>query len=391
MGKGEARLVILGQSRRPFRNPVRWRRFSRGIEQPGRAGAEPDSWGFDQNMAYSVVGICAARTVLMVVASLVFAFGLSACKPQNNKQDTEMVVASFNGKTITLKEIDAELGESLYDNRRLAAINMAFKAILEEKAKQKGVSYNELMEMEFQARMKPPTEEEVKVLFEDSRSRLPADVTFEMVREEIEDYIKNQSGAKMAQEIRDAWLEEANFKFMLSFEPSRVAVEAMGPSMGADKAKVTIVEFLDFECLYCRQGSQTIAEVVKTYPDHVKLYFRHFPLDFHANAAKASQAAHCAHDQGKFWEYHDFLFENQDKLKVEDLKAHAKALALDSARFAECLDSERHAKTIQKDMEAGRLAGVTGTPAFFINGMLLSGALPIEKFKEVIERELQAK
>jgi protein-disulfide isomerase len=106
---------------------------------------------------------------------------------------------------------------------------------------------------------------------------------------------------------------------------------------------------------------------------------------------KASEAALCAHEQNKFWEYHDVLFENQNEFEVESLKGHAKALALDEAKFAECLDSGRHAETIQKDIEAGKKAGVRGTPAFFVNGVMLSGAQPIEKFKEVIDRELQAR
>ena len=346
-------------------------------------------------MAPSIVGIRTARAVLTVTALLVFTFGLNACKPSNknsgDKQSFEMVVASFNDKKLTLKEIDAELGESLYDDRKFTAIDMAFRAILEEKAKQKGVSPNELMDTEIQARSKPPTEEEMKALFEASRSQLPPDMTFESVREEIEDFLKSQSTETATQGVRDAWLEEANFKFTLPFKAKRVDVEAIGPSIGADNAKITIVEFLDFECSFCRQGIQLVGEVMKAYPGQIKLYFRHFPLDFHANALKASQAAHCAHDQGKFWEYHDMLFENQEKLEVENLKEYANTLALDSTKFTQCLDSGQHAETVQKDMEAGKLAGVNGTPAFFVNGMQLSGIPPIEKFKDVIEQELKAK
>ncbi|MCL2179285.1 MAG: thioredoxin domain-containing protein [Proteobacteria bacterium] len=334
--------------------------------------------------------------VVVLVASLVFVFGLNACTPPQGKGAVSRsaqttVAATFNNKTLTLKEIDTELGESLHEARKRAASSMAFKAILEEKAKQAGVSAKEMMDTEIQARTKPPTEAEVMAVFEASRARLPPETKFEDVRGDIENYLRSQSGAKVAQELQDAWLADAQFKFSLVFEPKRVEVEAIGPSMGAEKAKVTIVEFSDFECPYCRQGAKTVAEVVKAYPEQVKLYFRQFPLDFHPKAPKAAQAALCAHEQGKFWEYHDVLFENQDKLEVGELKEHAKALSLDDAKFAECLDSERHAETVQKDMEAGRAMGISGTPAFFINGILLGGAYPIEKFKEMIEQELQAK
>jgi protein-disulfide isomerase len=166
-----------------------------------------------------------------------------------------------------------------------------------------------------------------------------------------------------------------------------VDIEAAGPSKGPDKAKVTIVEFSDFGCSFCRRGADTIEEILKAYPGKVKVYFRHFAMI----SPKASEAALCAHEQNKFWEYHDILFENQNKLEAENLKEHAKALALDEAKFAECLDSGRHAETIQKDIEAGKKAGVRGTPAFFVKGAMMSGAQPIEKFKEIIDRELQAK
>jgi len=335
--------------------------------------------------------------MVALVASLVFVFGLNACTPSKGKgaasrsaQDIGMVAATFNDKTLTLKEIDAELGESLHEARKRAASGMAFKAILEEKAKEKGIPSKELMDMELQMRTKPPTEAEAMALFEASQARLPPGTTFEQVRGDIENYLKSQSGAKVAQELQEAWLEEANFKFILVFEAKRVDIEALGPSVGPEKGQVTIVEFSDFECPYCRQGSKTIAEIVKAYPTQVKLHFRHFPLEFHSKAPKAAQAALCADEQGKFWEYHDILFDNQGKLEVEDLKEHAKTLSLDELKFAECLDSGKHAETVQKDMEAGKAAGVSGTPAFFINGILLSGAYPIEKFKEIIEQELQA-
>jgi protein-disulfide isomerase len=120
----------------------------------------------------------------------------------------------------------------------------------------------------------------------------------------------------------------------------------------------------------------------------VKLVFRHFPLSFHANAAKAAEAAMCADDQGKFWEMHRVLFANQQKLGIEDLKAHAATLGLDTAKFNACLDGGGKKAYVDADLKAGAEAGVTGTPAFFINGKMLSGALPFAEFKKVIDAEL---
>ena len=125
--------------------------------------------------------------------------------------------------------------------------------------------------------------------------------------------------------------------------------------------------------------------------DKIRLVFRQFPLEMHKEAPKAAEAALCANEQGKFWEYHDTLFQNQQALSVENLKTYAGNLKLDTKKFNECLASGKMAATVKADMEAGAKVGVSGTPAFFINGVMLSGAQPFEEFKKVIDEELQGK
>jgi protein-disulfide isomerase len=121
----------------------------------------------------------------------------------------------------------------------------------------------------------------------------------------------------------------------------------------------------------------------------VRVVFRDFPLSIHAQAPKAAEAATCADEQGKFWEMHDRLFGNQQALQVADLKKHAAELALDTSRFDQCLDSGKYAAEWKKDVDDGTRLGVTGTPAFFVNGRFLSGAQPYEAFVRVIDEELQ--
>ena len=128
---------------------------------------------------------------------------------------------------------------------------------------------------------------------------------------------------------------------------------------------------------------------MEQYAGKVRLVFRHFPLDFHEKAPKAAEASLCANEQKKFWEFHDVMFKNQEKLSIDDLKGHATSIGLDAAKFGECLDSGKMKKTVDEDMAAGKKVGVSGTPAFFINGTMLSGAQPIEAFKEVIDAELK--
>jgi len=123
----------------------------------------------------------------------------------------------------------------------------------------------------------------------------------------------------------------------------------------------------------------------------VRLVYRDFPLPMHPQARPASEAANCANAQGKFWEYHAALFANQTALDEDKLKEYAKSVGLDPAKFEQCLKDKPFKAAIDKDVADGEKVGVNGTPAFFINGRMLSGAQPFDKFKEVIDEELTAK
>lgn len=160
------------------------------------------------------------------------------------------------------------------------------------------------------------------------------------------------------------------------------------PAKGSSQAKVTIVEFSDFQCPYCGKVQDTLKKIFETYPNKVKLVFRNYPLPFHENAEPAAQASLCANEQGKFWEFHDKLFANQEKLTLTDLKQYAANLGLDTNKFNSCLDSNKYKETVQKDTKDGQAVGVSGTPAFFINGRLVTGAQPFENFKKIIDEEL---
>ena len=131
--------------------------------------------------------------------------------------------------------------------------------------------------------------------------------------------------------------------------------------------------------------------MLATYGDRIHFVYREYPLPNHPNARPAAEAGQCANEQGKFWPYHDKLFANQQRLGVSDLKQFAVDLGLDAARFNSCIDSHKFAAVVEADVSAGNDAGVNGTPAFFINGRILSGAQPFEAFKKIIDEELAFK
>ena len=177
-------------------------------------------------------------------------------------------------------------------------------------------------------------------------------------------------------------------------QPSTVVdvSEDNDPFKGNENAPVTIIEFADFQCPFCKRFfDDALSQLEKEYINtgKVKLVYRDFPLtSIHPVAQKASEASECANEQGKFWEYHDSIYNNQDSLSLENLKQWAVDLKLDTNKFNDCLDSGKYEDEVNNDLQDGVNAGVTGTPSFFINGKQLSGAQPFSAFKSVIDQEL---
>ncbi len=159
---------------------------------------------------------------------------------------------------------------------------------------------------------------------------------------------------------------------------------------GNANAAVTLIEYSDFECPFCSRHYTTMNQIKEAYPNDVRIVFRHFPLSFHPEAQKAAEASECAADQGKFWEMHNKIFEANlaGDMSVAKWKAAAVELGLDSTKFDKCLDSGEKASRIAEDLNEGSGAGVEGTPATFVNGQVVSGALPFDSFKQIIDSEI---
>jgi protein-disulfide isomerase len=326
-----------------------------------------------------------------------------ACTPKPQagagSADPSTVVATINGKKITLAEVDqhisaqlSEMEEQKFNLRKQGLDDMVNDQLVKAAAAKAGISDTEYLKKEIEGKIPEPSEDQVKQVFTGAAGRLPPDAKLADFRDRIVMFLKQQGHEKRSQELYAQLQKDAKVEITLKAPAKpRVQVEAVGPTRGPKDAKITIVEFSDFECPFCSRAKATVDDVLKAYPTQVKLYFRQFPLSFHPNAQKAAEAALCAHDQNKFWEMHDTMFGGQSELAVENLKEKAKKTGLNAEEFDKCLDSGKHAQAVAKDIEAGKKAGVSGTPAFFINGVFLSGAQPIEEFKKVIDQELAAK
>jgi protein-disulfide isomerase len=173
--------------------------------------------------------------------------------------------------------------------------------------------------------------------------------------------------------------------------PDRIhTVNTQGaPTQGPDNAPVTIVEFSDFQCPFCAKVVPTLKQIEERYKDRVRIVWKHLPLSIHEDARGAALAAEVARRQGKFWEFHDRLFANQDKLGLEDLKAHARELQLDMTRFEADLQNGEDNKRIDADVAEAATLGVSGTPGFFVNGRFVYGAQPYETFAKIIDEEIE--
>jgi len=194
-------------------------------------------------------------------------------------------------------------------------------------------------------------------------------------------------------EEREAFLAALRRKYdvRVALQPPRFAVSGQNrPVRGRLDAPVTLVEFSDFECPYCKSFQPTLREIQSRYPDQVRFVFKHNPLPFHAKARLAHLAALCAGEHGKFWEYRDRLFEGDGGLEEEALVRYAQELGLETESFGRCLDEERYASVVDEDLSEGEQLGVHGTPTFFVNGRMLSGAKPFSSFSKIIDEELEA-
>jgi protein-disulfide isomerase len=305
--------------------------------------------------------------------------------------DPRDVLATLDGQPITEAQADEIAGQIMgkaraawYEARRAATDEVIARLLVEREAKRRGVTVDQLLDAEVVSKVPRISDAEIKEFYEKNRGRIQG--ALEDVAPQIERYLKQQHASLESNRLITQLRLGSKIAYMIS--PPKVDVAAIGPAKGSPTAPVTIVEFSDFECFFCRRAVPMLQTLLESYGNSVRIVFRDFPMDSHPAARVAAEAARCANDQGKFWEYHDLLFANQGKFAVDALKGYAQQLSLDGGQFAACLSSGKHKEAVQRDVEDGRRAAVQGTPTFFINGRAVVGAQPIESFRAVIDDEL---
>ena len=309
------------------------------------------------------------------------------------------VVAEVNGRKVTLKEVDAKWEEFdaaerakvtqlLYQNRRNMLEQLVGDILIEQAAKAAGQSADAYFKQEVAKRTKPVSDEELAKFFDENKDRAQGR-SLDELRGPMRAYMENdrtlQARAQLVQELQ---AKTGSVKVMLDPPRYSVALAQDDPVRGNPAARVTIIEFSDFQCPFCARVNPTLAKVRETYGDKVKIVWKDYPLPNHPQAPKAAEAAHCAAEQGKYWEMHDVMFANQRALEVPALKQSATGLGLDMAKFNHCLDSGQYASKVAGGTTQGDKLGVNSTPTLYVNGRPVIGAQPFEVFKAAIDEEL---
>jgi protein-disulfide isomerase len=253
-------------------------------------------------------------------------------------------------------------------------------------SKARGTPMAELIDKEISSKIQNVTDADVVAWYNANPSRVQG-AALEQVKAPIRNLLIQQRSAVAYQSYVDQLKTKTQVRITLEPPRQKIAT-ADSPAQGSASAPIELVEFSDFQCPFCYRAHPTVKQVLSTYGSKIRFVYRNYPLPNHPNARPAAEAAQCANEQGQFWPYHDRLFADQSKLGNDDLKASAAALGMDAAKFNACFESHKYAPRVEADLQAGNEAGVNGTPAFFINGRLLSGAQPFDEFKKVIDEEL---
>ncbi len=313
-------------------------------------------------------------------------------------------VATFNGTTITeddlrkaaaadleklsiqVQQIRANLAREEQQILETNLIRLLADKLFEAEAAKKGISKEALLEQELKGKVKDPTAQDISAFYQANKQRFQRPL--DQVSGEIRQYLKAENLNKATGELADRLKTSYEVKMLLP--PLRVHVKTEGsPFIGPKDAPVTIVEFSDFQSPLSPRLNKTLHEVLAKYGDKVRLVYRQFPVSqIHPLAEKAAEASLCAADQNHFWELHDSMLETQNALSSKDLEAKAVRLKLDSKSFDSCLTSGKYAQRVQQDQREGYMLGITASPAVFVNGRYLSGALAMSDLSKIINQEI---
>ena len=320
----------------------------------------------------------------------------SSAGAQTPAASASETVATVDGVAITRGDLDdaiapelAKLEEQAHQMRRSQLNELIATRLIESEARKRSLSREAYEKAEILDKAPAPGEAEIAAFIQANRARIPGDPT--ALLPQIRQYLTEQRVTArrdaLVEELRAKSKVEVLLKAPVGF---RATLDLAGtPARGPADAKVTVVEFSDFHCPFCKRVQPTLVELMAKYPKDVRLVYKHMPLDqLHPQARRAAEASWCAQQQGKFWEYHDALYKGVPDGTDQNLASVAGRVGLDAGQYQQCMSAGEAAKVVQAHVDEGARYGVSGTPGFFINGRFVNGAVPLETFVQLVEEEL---
>ncbi len=339
------------------------------------------------------------KTLLVIFTALMA--GISCDKqamdnrPTTSTVESEKTIAAYiNDKPITMDALETsakgqlqQLWAKIYQAKLKTLNDMINNMLIDAAAKEAGMSTEAYLAENVEADVTPPTDEEITAFYDKQKDRIK--VPLEQMKGKISDYLKNMRLLEKKQRLIARLREKADVKILLQPPRTEVSLDNAAYTVGDKKAEIVLVEFSDYQCPYSKKVQPAVHRILDEYKGKIHYAFLDYPLPFHKDALKGHEAARCAGEQGKYSEFSKKLFDNQKKMGITALKNYAKDIGLEEKTFEACLDSGKFSEKIQQSVKKGQHSGVSGTPAFFINGIMLTGAQPFEAFQELVKRELK--
>jgi protein-disulfide isomerase len=316
----------------------------------------------------------------------------------NAAPESPQPVVIFNGQPIYeqdyLKDDQTQLRnmrQQVYAVEMRGLHKVLDKRLIEAEAKRKGMTADQLFQAEIVAKVADPPEDKVKEYYMQRQSQYKGQ-PFETVKDQIQRGMKDVEIQKVEGIYVQGLLQKAavngEISFMLPPPMEEIPIDATR-LRGDIAAPITIVEFSDFSCSSCKVAESTMKALLAKYSGKIKISYRDFPVTMvRPQAQIAAEASRCAGEQGMYWEYHDLLFENVDKLGRDDLAGYARKLKLDDAKFDACLSSGHYGQQVEQDLQLGNRAGVVAAPSVFVAGTFVRGDQPQSVFEKLINDEL---
>ena len=332
------------------------------------------------------------RYALIITVSLAAMAGLSQAGDGAGAPAQNTVAVEINGTKVTLAQFEHERPSALfqaqntyYEAEKKAIDDYVGQYLLEQQAQKENVSVTELLDRHVNKTVGPdPDDSALRIYYEGLETAEP----FESARPKILDHIREKRIDRAKKAYMQSLRDQAKVAFVLQPPRAPISLENT-PVRGAAGARVTLVEYADYECPYCQQAQPELDQLEAEFKGRLAFAYKDLPLPMHTHAEKAAEAAQCAGLQGKYWEFHDELLKTKE-LEVPQLKTSAQHLGLDVKAFDTCLDSGQQAKQIQSTLAEAEKLGLSGTPSFFLNGRYFSGAMKYDQLRQMVEDELKA-